>query len=65
MTTITIPLSEEHLEKLQLQASQAGMVAEDLVRACLEEWLRAPGKDFPEAARYASQKNAEHYRRLT
>ena len=64
MTAITIPLSEEQLERLQVRASQAGMAPEDLVRASLEEWLRAPGKDFPEAARYVLQKNAELDRRL-
>jgi hypothetical protein len=64
MTTINVPLSEEQLERLRIRASQAGMAPEDLVRSSLEEWLRAPGKDFPEAARYVLEKNAELYRRL-
>jgi antitoxin FitA len=37
---------------------------EDLICARLEEWLRTPGKDFADAARYVLQKNAELDRRL-
>jgi antitoxin FitA len=64
MTVITVPLSDEQLERLRVRARQAGMAPEDLVRASLEEWLSVPGKDFAEAARYVLQKNAELYRRL-
>jgi len=64
MTTITIPLSEEQLERLRSVAAEAGISPEELIRATLEEWLRRPRDDFQQAASYLLQKNAELYRRL-
>lgn len=64
VTTITIPLSEEHLKQLRALAWEAGVSPEELVRAALEEWLTRPRDDFQQAARYVLQKNAELYRRL-
>jgi hypothetical protein len=64
MTAITVPLSEEQLEKLNAMARRAGVAPEELVRASLEAWLGSPERDFAEAARYVMRKNAELYRRL-
>jgi hypothetical protein len=64
MPEITVPLSDEQLGRLQVRARHAGVTAEDLVRASLEEWLGRPGSDFAEAAQYVLRKNAELYRRL-
>lgn len=64
MTTITIPLSDERLERLKALAHQAGVSPEELARAGLEEWLGRSRQDFPQAARYVLEKNAELYRRL-
>jgi antitoxin FitA len=64
MTAITIPLSDEKLERLRAMADQAGISAEDLARAGLEEWLSRPRTDFVAAAEYVFRKNAELYRRL-
>jgi predicted transcriptional regulator len=64
MTTITISLSEEHLDRLRALAQQRQVSAEELARAALEEWLAQPREDFAAAARYVLQKNAELYRRL-
>jgi predicted transcriptional regulator len=64
MTTITIALSEERLQKLKELARAANLTPEELARASLEEWLSRPKDDFARAANYVLQKNAELYRRL-
>ena len=64
MTTITIPLPEEQLERLQDMARRANVSPEELARAGLEEWLRQPREDFAQAARYVLEKNTDLYRRL-
>src|SRR5205085_12682663 len=64
MAAITIPLSEERMERLRALAEQAGVSPEGLARAGLEDWLRQPRDDFLRAARYVIQKNKELYRRL-
>jgi antitoxin FitA len=64
MTTITVPLPEEQLERLRELARRANVSPEELARAGLEDWLRQPREDFTQAARYVLEKNAELYRRL-
>jgi predicted transcriptional regulator len=64
MTTITVSLSDERLERLRELANQINVAPEELARAGLEDWLRQPRDDFLQAARYVLQKNAELYRRL-
>jgi antitoxin FitA len=64
MTTILVPLSDEHLERLRALAAQAGVSPEELARVGLEQWLAQPRQDFLEATRHVLDKNAELYRRL-
>ena len=64
MASITIPLSEERLERLRVLASQANVSPEELACAGLEDWLRQPREDFVNAARHVLEKNVELYRRL-
>ena len=64
MTTITVALSDEHLERLTALARQAGVSVGELARAGLEDWLRQPRHDFLQGAHYVLQKNADLYRRL-
>ena len=64
MTAITIMLPDEQARKLEELAREAGVTPEELLRAGVEEWLAAPGRDFAEAAAYVLSKNAELYRRL-
>jgi hypothetical protein len=64
MTSILIPLSEEHLEQLRELARRVNVTPEELARAGLEDWLRRPREDFLQAARHVLEKNAELYRRL-
>jgi antitoxin FitA len=64
MSTITIEMSDDRLAMLRERARQANVPAEELARAGLEDWLRAPREDFAAAAAYVLRKNAELYRRL-
>jgi predicted transcriptional regulator len=64
MTTISIPLSDERLQRLRELAQEAKVTPEELVRASVEEWLSRPKDDFAQAARHVLEKNAELYRRL-
>jgi len=64
MTAITIPLSDEKLERLRTLADRAGVSPEELARAGLEDWLSRARDDFAAAAEYVFRKNAELYRRL-
>ena len=64
MTTITVAISEDRLERLRELARRAGVTPEDIARTGLEEWLSQRGEDFAQAAQYVLQKNAELYRRL-
>lgn len=64
MSTITVPLPEERLERLKALAREAGVTPEELARASLEDWLERPRDDFAQAARHVLEKNAELYRRL-
>jgi hypothetical protein len=64
MSMLTIPISEEQLERLTTIARQAGVSPEELARVSLEEWLDRPREDFLQAAQYVLKKNAGLYRRL-
>jgi hypothetical protein len=64
MVTITIPLSEENLRRLNERARENNVAPEQLLRASIEEWLNDPKPDFAQAADYVLRKNAELYRRL-
>jgi hypothetical protein len=55
MTAITVPLSEEQLERLRTLAAQARVSVEELARAGLEDWLRQLREDFAGAAQYVLQ----------
>jgi hypothetical protein len=64
MITIAIPLSEERLAQLRLQAQQAGLAPEEFLRQRVEQLLDRPEEGFRHAAAYVLEKNAELYRRL-
>jgi predicted nucleotidyltransferase len=64
MSSITVALPEERLEKLNEMARQLGVVPEELVRVSIEELLTRPEPDFEQAIDYVLKKNAELYRRL-
>jgi predicted transcriptional regulator len=64
MTTITIALPEERLQRLKEIASRLGVAPEELVQASLEDLLTRFDQKFEQAADYVLKKNAELYRRL-
>jgi antitoxin FitA len=64
MSSITVPLSDEALARLQETAGQLGVSPEELVRVSIEELLGRPDEAFERAAEYVLNKNAELYRRL-
>jgi len=64
MTTITITLTDERLEKLKEIAMRFQVAPEELVRVSVEELLTRPEEDFKRALDYVLNKNAELYRQL-
>jgi len=64
MITIAIPLSDERVAQLRLQAQQAGLAPEEFLRQRVEQLLDRPDEGFRQAAAYVLEKNAELYRRL-
>ena len=64
MTTMTIPISEERIGRLQSLAQQAGLPPEEFLRRRVDSLLDQPSEEFNKAADQVIQKNAELYRRL-
>jgi len=64
MTTITVSLPADRMQKLREVAAQYRVEPEDLVRASVEELLTRPEEEFKHALEYVLDKNAELYRRL-
>ena len=64
MTTITIELPSERLQKLQEMALKFGVSMEELVRVSVEDMLTQPEEQFRKAAQYVLKKNADLYKRL-
>lgn len=64
MTTLTISISEEHLEQLQTLAIQYQVTPEELVQVSIKELLGQPDERFQQILEYGPRKNAELYQRL-
>ena len=64
MTSITIPLSDEQLRRLDELASRLNVSREALVRASIDDLLARPADDFRRAVDRVLSKNADLYRRL-
>jgi len=64
MGVVTIPLSEEHLEKLKEKARSLQVTPEELLLASLEDLLSHSDEVFRQAMKHVLQKNKELYRRL-
>jgi predicted transcriptional regulator len=64
MSTLTITLSDDHLDRLREIANRFNIKPEDLARVSIEELLARPEESFQQAADYILHKNAELYRRL-
>jgi len=64
MTTITISLPDDRLQKLKATAMRLHIAPEELVRVSIEEFLARPEEEFQQALEYVLHKNVELYRRL-
>jgi len=64
MTTITIAISDDRMQKLREKADRFQVAPEELVRVSLEDLLARPEEDFRQALEYVLNKNAELYQRL-
>jgi len=64
MTSITIPIPEEHLLRLQELAARLKTTPEELAKVGAEEIPTRSDEDFERVADYVLNKNAELYRRL-
>jgi len=64
MSTLTIALSEERLQKLEEIARRFQIAPEELVRVSIDELLSLPEEDFRRALELVLSKNAELYQRL-
>ena len=64
MTSITIALPDDLMDKLRDLAKRHQVAPEDLVRASVEELVASPQETFQEALEYVLNKNKELYDRL-
>ena len=64
MVTITVTLSEDHLQRLQELAKTFRIAPEELLRVSVEELIARPQADFQKAFGYVLKKNQELYQRL-
>ena len=64
MSTITIAISDERLQRLREAAARLGVSPEDLVRVSIEDLLARPDETLKSAVEHVLEKNAELYRRL-
>ena len=64
MVTITVTLSEEHLQKLTELAKRFNTSTEELLRVSFEELVMRPQDDFQKALEYVLGTYKELYKRL-
>ncbi len=64
MTTITISLPDDRLQRLQEIAARFGVTPEELARVGIEQLLTQPEETFRDAVDYVLKKNTELYHRL-
>jgi antitoxin FitA len=64
MSTITIAIPDERLQRLREAAARLGVSPEDLVRVSIEDLLARPDETLKSAVEHVLEKNAELYRRL-
>ncbi len=64
MTTLTVTLPEDRLQRLEELATRLHVAPEELIRASVEDLLSRPEEAFRQALESVLTKNAELYRRL-
>ena len=64
MTTITLSLEDEKVQKLKKTAESYGLKLEQFVIASIKDLISQPEPEFTEAVKKVLQKNKELYKRL-
>lgn len=64
MTMLTIPISDERLQKLKAVAARHQLAPEELIQISIDELINHPEEAVIDAMDYVLNKNAELYRRL-
>lgn len=64
MTMLTIPISDERLQKLKAVAARHQLEPEELIQISIDELINHPEEAVIDAMDYVLNKNAELYRRL-
>lgn len=65
MTTVTVPLSDEEMHRLEELSKREGLTVEQMVRPGVHDFIGQPDESFRTTARRVMEKNAELYRRLS
>ena len=65
MTSITISLPDDKLQKIKQLALELGISPEEFLQLSITDWLDSSSKDFVKASQYVLDKNAELYKRLS
>jgi len=65
MKTLTLQLSDDTAQRLEVLAEKLGVSPEEIVQAGLAEQLSRLDNEYEQAADRVLQKNAELYRRLS
>jgi antitoxin FitA len=64
MTTITVSISDDRMQKLRERASHYHVAPEELVRVSLDDLLARSEEDLRQAVEYVLNKNTDLYQRL-
>ena len=65
MATLTRPLSDEEIRRLEVLGKREGLTVEQIVRLSVCDFIAQPDDTFHAAAKRVMEKNAELYRRLS
>ena len=65
MTTVSIPLSDEEMRRLEALGKREGLTVEQMVRISINDLIGPPDDAFHASAKRVMGKNAELYRRLS
>ncbi len=64
MTTLTLQIDDAKAVALREKAKRAGLEAEQLLAASIDDLIGQPDADYDEAVHRVLEKNRELYRRL-
>ena len=64
MATITISLSDENMQRLEVLGKREGLTVEQMVHLSILDFIGQPDDAFHAAAKRVMEKNADLYRRL-